>query len=298
MLKIQLQQALMTELNTNTQGVKFVLGKLGQTKNSKFTIETYGTSVGNELGPMFYELVTEEFVPVVVNNFDAVYSFDNQFNRRSYVAKFSFLIDEQKQDPALEAIDAFIEGLVGNVTKLNNFSLFFQPQDLKFVETLVLNDIKFLEFEMNLTIRLAETSEFGSSLNLSLKLPQQLTYTNLNLISYTPVRVNQTVPVQYVGSNSTRSISQASSWSATVSFYIRTDTDSSTVLNSLITQLENSSQEMNTLYNLRVYNPITEITYDKTVIVSSITMPVQIEGIMTMNIVLEEANEQVLVEVV
>lgn len=292
MLKIQLQQALMTELNTNTQGVKFVLGKLGQTKNSKFTIETYGTSVGNELGPMFYELVTEEFVPVVVNNFDAVYSFDNQFNRRSYVAKFSFLIDEQKQDPALEAIDAFIEGLIGDTRTVNGFSFFYQPRDLQFVNVLILNDIKFLEFEMGLTISTTEGGLFGSGFTVELKEDAASEFSTLDMVTYLPVRSNSTASFQQTGANSTKSLVQASSWAATMEFYARLNNTG--VLQNLIEQLEDSTTPMNQLYNFRVTNPITNKSYTKTVVVTSISLPIQKAEIVRVTITMEEAKSEIL----
>ena len=288
MLKLQIQQALMTQLNTNTQGVKFVLGKLGQTKNSKFTIETYGTAVGNQLGPKFYELISEEFVPVAVNNFDAVYLFDNQFKRRTYVGKFSFLIDEQKQDAALEAIDDFIEDLVGKNDIIGNFSLFFEPQDVRFIRVVELNDIKFLEFELSLTIQVAENAIFGSEMGFEFKLNSKTNYSGLRIITYVPVRSNQTVPVQKIGTNSSKSVVQASSWSATLEFQATIETGG--VVRDLIEQLEDSTTSMNQLYDLRVTNPITNKSYTKTVVVSSITTPIQRGNVITMTITVEEAN--------
>lgn len=349
MLKKQIQNLIMAQLNQNSQNVLFSLGQLGQTNSSTFAIKRFGDS---DINPEenWYEVITEEFVPVVVNNFDAVYLFDNQFNRQTFSARFSFLIKFEEQDDVLNAINTYVESIVGTTATLpvsadfsvaniaarnaltdlvdgnivfvadngdgsyahyevistnatiifalvirDVYNIFYQPQDIRFVNTLVLNDIKFLEFELPMTIQMAENAQFGADFTIGIKLPNENTYTSLNIISYLPARAAQTVPVQYVGSNSTQSIAQASSWSAVLEFYLRIpDYYNSSVITSLITQLENSSQAMNTLYNLRIYNPLTQVFYNKTVIISSINMPVQKQNIVTMTIVLEEANEGVI----
>jgi hypothetical protein len=349
MLKQQIQNLIMTQLNQNSQNVLFSLGQLGQTNSSTFAIERFGDS---DINPEenWYEVITEEFVPVVVNNFDAVYLFDNQFNRQTFSTRFSFLIKFEEQNDVLNAVNTYIENIVGTTATLSVsadvsvaniaarnalenltvgdiifvadngdgsyahyevintdpnivftlvnrdvYTIFYQPQDIRFINTLVLNDIKFLEFELPMTIQMAENAQFGADFTIGIKLPNENTYTSLNIISYLPTRATQTVPVQYVGSNSTRSIAQASSWSAVLEFYLRIPNSyNSSAVTSLITQLENSSQEMNTLYNLRIYNPLAQVFYDKTVIISSINMPVQKQNIVTMTIVLEEANEGVI----
>lgn len=294
MLKRDLQQLIMNELNDNTEGVRFSLGKLGQTNASTFVIERFGDPDTNP-AENWYEVITEEFVPVVTNNFDAVYLFDNQFKRRTYLTRFSFLIKQEEQDKVLEVIDDFIEDIVGTQISVQNYNAFFEPQDIRFVNTLVLNDIKFLEFELPLTIQLAEFAFFGSALQIGLKLPADTNYTNVNIINYAPSRVNQTVPVQYVGRNSSTSIVQSSIWTATLQFYVRTsDYYNSEILENIITQLEDSSSPMNSVYNLRIYNPISDEEYLKNVLITSITMPIQRENIITMTISLEEANSEVI----
>jgi LPS sulfotransferase NodH len=101
--------------------------------------------------------------------------------------------------------------------------------------------------------------------------------------------------VQKVGTNSSTSVIQASTWAATIEFYVRESAfyDSQAV-NSLIDQLEDSTSSMNKLYDVRVVNPITNKTYTKTVIVSSITTPIQRQNIVSMTITLEEANTEVI----
>lgn len=294
MLKEQIQNLIMQQLNDNNDNVVFKLGKLGQTNASTFVIERFGDPDQNE---DWYEVITEEFVPVVVNNFDAVYLFDNQFNRQTFLTRFSFLVKFEEQDDVLAVINDYIASIVGTTETIptTNYNLFYQPEDIRFVTTLVLNDIKFLEFELPMTIQLAQQAEFGASLNVEMKLPDDEEYTKLNIVNYVPARVTQTVPVQYVGSNSSRSIIQGSTWNATLEFYLRSSSFyDSQIVNSLIDQLENSEKAMNTLYNFKVYNPISGQSYLKNVLVSSITMPVQRQNIITMTITLEEANEEVI----
>lgn len=294
MLKEQIQNLIMQQLNQNNQNVLFKLGKLGQTNASTFVIERFGDPDQNE---DWYEVITEEFVPVVVNNFDAVYLFDNQFNRQTFLTRFSFLVKFEEQDDVLTAINNYIAAIVGTTDTVptTTYNLFYQPEDIRFITTLVLNDIKFLEFELPMTIQVAQQAEFGASMEIGLKLTADEEYTPLNIINYVPARATQTVPVQYVGSNSSKSIIQGTSWNATLEFYLRSSSYyNSQVVNSLIGQLENSNQAMNTLYDLRVYNPISNQYYIKRVIVSSITMPVQRQNIITMTITLEEANEEVI----
>jgi hypothetical protein len=292
MLKEQIQNLIMQQLNQNSQNVLFKLGKLGQTNASTFVIERYGTGPNEN----WYDVITEEFVPVVVNNFDAVYLFDNQFERQTFLTKFSFLVKFEHQDDVLEAIDNYIKSIVGTTAVVDtNYNIFYQPEDIRFINTLVLNDIKFLEFELPMTIQAANKAKFGASVEVGLKLPADENYTDLNITTYAPARVNQTVAVQYVGTNSSGSIVQGSTWSATVEFYIRTDSYyNSQVIQSLISQLENSTSPMNSKYNLRVYNPITNQSYIKNVLVTSIAMPVQRQNVLTMTISLEEANNEVI----
>lgn len=295
MLKQQIQNLIMTQLNQNSQNVLFSLGQLGQTNSSTFAIERFGDS---DINPEenWYEVITEEFVPVVVNNFDAVYLFDNQFERQTFLTKFSFLIKFEEQDVILEAINDYIKSIVGTTAVVDtHYNIFYQPEDIRFVNTLILNDIKFLEFELPMTIQAANKAKFGVSVEVGLKLPADENYTDLNITTYAPARVNQTVAVQYVGTNSSGSIVQGSTWSATVEFYIRTDSYyNSQVIQSLISQLENSTSPMNSKYNLRVYNPITNQSYIKNVLVTSIAMPVQRQNVLTMIISLEEANNEVI----
>ncbi len=293
-IKQDLATFLLNELNTNNLGVKFVLGKLGQTQNSTFVIERFGDPDTNP-EENWYEVIREDFIPVVANTFDAVYLFDNQFKQQTIVGRFSFLVKQPEQDTVVPIIESFVDSLVGFNTVIGDNSVFFEPQGLEFIQTLVLNDIKFLEFEFPVNIRLAEATVFGRAFSVSIKKPNENTYTPLNIISYDPVKVQQTLPVQLINTNVTKSVIQTSSWVASLRFYVRTSAYyDSLVVESLMDLLEDENVLSNTIYNLRVYNPITEREYDKDVVITSLAIVVRNPELLTMTISVEQANREVI----
>jgi hypothetical protein len=283
---------LVNRLNDNDLDIQFVLGKLGQTQNSTFTIQRFGTQPGEK----WYEVITESFVPVVANTFDSVYLFDDQFKQETIVGRFSFLVRQEEQETIVPVIDEFISGLIGLTTVLDNtYNIFCEPQGLEFVQTIVLNDIKFLEFELPFTIRTAEYAAFGKDFNIYIKEQDAEDYAYLNIISYDVARVQQTSPVQLVNTNRTKSVIQSSSWSAAVRFFVRKqEYYESDAINSIIELTEGINTPNNKVYTFKIYNPFTNTSYEKDVVISSASMMVRNAELATITISMEEANTEVI----
>ena len=295
-----IQKDLEDLLNTNAQGIEFILGEPAVTYNSLFALQRFGDPSTNP-NEEWYEVITEEFLPVVVNSFDAVFISQPKIRGFSATMSISFLIPFEDQTLALAAIEGFVNKLPGRVETIdNNYYVSYNSSFPTFAETQVYNEIRFIQYNVRLGIMALQDTFSLQNIKI------EISNSNLNngefvelpILAYVPNRMRETTVVQKINTNAVLSLAKNSAWAANIGFFLSISSDDNNELKNITAKmlqvLEDSSQEQNELYILRItYEPL-DYVIEKNVIITGIQTNFTREDMASITIMFEEAYSEVI----
>lgn len=305
---MEIRQLILKELrdllNTNAQGIQFRIDDPSGIYNSNFTNVRFGDPEENE---NWYDLISEQVVPVVVNSFDA--SFVPQPDVRAFSggAQLSFLVDFEKQQDIIAAIEDFVNKLPGLTLDLfkdpiededpvfTGYNITFNGSFPVFVNTEIFDDMRYNLYRLNISI-LGLLESFSAN-NMEVYLSNEglgTGYVKIPFINYTPNRTRESTVVQQIGTNSVVSVAKNSVWLGTVSFFLSTNDTGNVSLQDLTRKilqiLENSSLNQNDLFKLKVvYKTPVDYTVEKDVIITGIQSNFIRDDLASVTLQLEEA---------
>jgi hypothetical protein len=285
-------------LNTNAQGIEFIIGQPAVTYNSLFALQRFGDPNNNE---KWYEVITTEFTPVVLNGFNAAFVPQPKLRGFSSSVDLMFLIPFQSQADNLQAIEDFVAKLPARSINQNGYFINYNASFPVFNTTEVYNEEKFLQYTVNIFALAVEDSFTLNNMKveLSTSTVNSGAFVEVPILAYTPNRMRETTVVQKVGTNSVKGVAKNSAWVASLNFYLSTNNDDNGLLRNMTSKilsiLEDSTVSQNEIFNLRVTyqldpdNLNTKYITTKEVIITGVNSDFSRDDIASVTINVEEA---------
>lgn len=300
------------QLNTNPEGIEFVIGRPAVLYNSNFAIERFGDpdrlidnpdNPGEQInaGEEWYEVVTDEFVPVMVNSFRAGYLSQPNVKALSSDIILSFLVPFEDESVVLSVLDSFVESLPGK--KSDDASLIgegyfvvYNSSIPDFVEVQLYNDIRFIQYNISLNALALENSFSLHHIKVELYNEDVApNYVELPVMAYTPNRMRDSTSIQEPNTSSTKSVIKNSVWTASIQFILSLRTAFNPLTEEILKILEDSSQAQNKVFLLKTtYQLIGYTPPVKSVVISGIQTNFSRDDIATVTLMVEEAYTEVL----
>jgi hypothetical protein len=280
-------------LNTNAQGIDFVLGRPAVMYNANFAIERIGNN--------WYEVVTEEFVPVVVNSFSGGFLAQPDVKSIQADIVLSFLIPFENEPVVLGLINDFVESLAGRIPptgsalEQSDYNVVYAANIPDFAQVQLYNDIRFIQYNVVITATAMEQTFSANHIKISLfndTISNE--YIELPVIAYTPGRMRNTTVIQETNTSSGKSIAKNSVWSATINTFLSLKTDKNPLTTEILKILEDSSQIQNKVFLLKIEYTLSDYTVIKSVIITGVQTSFVRGDISNATIMLEEAYTEVL----
>jgi hypothetical protein len=290
-------------LNTNAQGIEFIIGQPAVTYNSLFALQRLGDPDNNE---NWYEVITTEFTPVVLNSFDAAFVPQPKLRGFSASVNLMFLIPFQSQSNNLQAIEDFVAKLPARSINEGGYFINYNASFPVFNTTEIYNEEKFLQYTVNI-FALAVEDSFTLN-NMKVELATSTVnggaFVEVPILAYVPNRMRETTVVQKVGTNSVKGVAKNSAWVASLNFYLSTNSDDNGLLRNMTSKilsvLEDSTVSQNEIFTLRVTyqldpdNLNTKYTSTKQVIITGVNSDFSRDDIASVTINVEEAYSEVI----
>jgi len=286
------------EFNTNAQGIKFAFKDPAGIYNSNFTTDRFGTGVNEN----WYDVITEEIVPVVISSFNAGFMSHPNIRGFSGNIQLSFLVDADDQVEIVAAMEEVINRLPGlNIDLLDNddistgYNITLNSSFPLFVVNELYNETRYIQYNLDISVLALE--QLLSANNIKLEMQSQALgtgYVELPILNYTPNRARETTAVQKPSTNSIVSIVRNSAWLASFTFYVSLKEEGNITLKQfsqkIIEILENSTLNQNELFDLRItYKPFNNYTVNKTVLISNIQTTFVRDDMASITLQVEEA---------
>jgi len=294
-IKNLILQDLENELNTNAQSINFVIGRPAVLYNSNFVIERFGDPDNNS-EENWYEVITEDFVPVMVNSFSAGYLAQPNVRALSADMILSFLIPFETEPVVLTALNSFVDALPGkkstNTPILNaGYNVVYNSTLPEFAEVVLYNDIRFIQY--NISINAFALEETFSLHNIKVELYNEDVsndYIELPIIAYVPNRMRDSTTIQEPNTSSTKSVIKNSAWTASIQLILSLKTAFNPLTAEILKILEDSSELQNKVFLLRVTYELSNYEAPiKSIIISGVQTNFTRDDIATVTLMVEEA---------
>jgi hypothetical protein len=296
-VKENILQNLEAKFNANPEGIKFVFGRPAVLYDSKFVLERFGDP-DTYPEENWYEVVTNEFVPVAVADFDA--GFISQPDVRAFSAAISLnlFVDFEQERDILPAIENICESLIG-ITELlpDGYQATYVASVPRFSIVEVYNDVRFIQYRVDITVLAMQDAFSLANVQIALALPSAPnTFVNLPVLAYSANRGRDTTVVQRPNTNTAKVLVKNSVWAGTIRFFLSTKTapNLKSITEEMIRIIDDNTKNQNAIFNLRLTYPFIDYTITKPVLITNLQLDVSREEITSIQIAVEEAYTEIL----
>lgn len=293
--------------NANAQGIKFVIGRPAVLYDSQLVLERFGEpdrliddpdNPGQQInaGEEWYEVITQDFVPIAVADFNA--GFISQPDVRAFSAgiALNFFVNFEKEDEILAAMHEIVDTLPGARRSLaDNYVITYSGVTLPRFSTIeVYNDIRFIQYRVDLNILALQDTFSLNDVNISLALPSAPnTFIKLPVMVYSSNKGRDTTVVQQPNTNTAKVLVKNSIWTATIRFFLslKTSPNLKSITEEIIKIVDDNSKNQNAVFNLRIEYPFINYTVTKSVLITNLQLDISREELTSIQIAVEEAYQ-------
>jgi hypothetical protein len=283
--------------NTNPEGIKFVLGRPAVLYDSSFVLERFGDP-DTDPNENWYDVITQDFVAVAVNNFDA--GFISQPDVRAFNANITlnFFVSFEDEKKIIKAMEGVIEGLPGLQRNLDDgYRITYSASLPRPGVVDIYNDVRFIQYGVDLTLIAMQDVFSLSDVKVELALPTAPnTFIELPALAFSSVRGRDTTVIQKPNSNTTKSLIKNSIWTGTLRFFLSTKTSPNlkALSEEMIKIVEDNNRNQNAIFNLKITYNSFDYSITKPVVITSVQLDITREEVTSVGITVEEAYTEVL----